>query len=121
MGQVRGQATRAVMRREFEVSGNAPFERLAGISTRPPAQPGPASASASFTRPRSRPHPERRPGFVRVDSVHQGDLDGSKGVYETRMVDEVTRYEFVGAVEAISVRFLIPVPGDCWHRPLSSS
>ena len=33
LGQVCGQATRAVMRREFEVFGNARFERLAGIST----------------------------------------------------------------------------------------
>ena len=49
------------------------------------------------------------PGFVRVDSVHQGDLDGRKGVYEINLVDEVTQYEFVGATEAISERFLIPV------------
>ena len=33
LGQVCGQATRAVMRREFEVFGDARFERLAGIST----------------------------------------------------------------------------------------
>ena len=50
-----------------------------------------------------------RNDFVRVDSVHQGDLDGRKGVHEINLVDEVTQYEFVGAVEAISERFLIPV------------
>ena len=55
---------------------------------------------------RRRPRPEGRPGFVRVDPVHQGDLDGRKGVYESNLVDEVTQYEFVGAVEAISERFL---------------
>ena len=33
LGQVCGQATRAVVRREFEVFGDARFERLAGIST----------------------------------------------------------------------------------------
>ncbi len=50
-----------------------------------------------------------RNDFVRVDSVHQGDLDGRKGVHEINLVDEVTQYEFVGAVEVISERFLIPV------------
>ena len=49
-------------------------------------------------RERHKSQPNGRPGFARVDSVHQGDLDGRKGVYE-----------FVGAVEAISERFLIPV------------
>ena len=46
---------------------------------------------------------------MRVDSVHQGDLDGRKGAYEINLVGEITQYEFVGAVEAISERFLIPV------------
>ena len=45
---------------------------------------------------------------MRVDSVHQGDLDGKKGVYEVNLVDEVTQYEFVAAVEALSERFLVP-------------
>ena len=58
---------------------------------------------------RHKPHPEGRSGFVRVDLVHQGDLDGRKGIYEINLVDEVTQYELVGAVEAISERFLVPV------------
>ena len=29
---------------------------------------------------RKAPHPAGRPGFIRVDTVHQGDLDGVKGV-----------------------------------------
>ena len=40
----------------------------------------------------------RRPGFLRVDTVHQGDLDGNKGVYLINAVDEVTQFEFAGAV-----------------------
>ena len=55
------------------------------------------------------PRPNGRPGFVRVDTVHQGDLDGSKGVYLINVVDEVTQFEYVGAVAAISERFLVPV------------
>ncbi len=88
-GQVCGQATRAVMRREFEVFGDARLYNL--------------RKSRTYERQ------EGRPGFVRVDSVHQGDLDGRKGVYEINLVDEAAQYEFVGATEAISERFLIPV------------
>ena len=50
-----------------------------------------------------------RAGYLRVDSVHQGDLDKVKGVYHINVVDEVTQYEFVGTVERISERYLIPV------------
>lgn len=57
---------------------------------------------------RRKPHPDGRPGFLRVDSVHQGDLGGEKGLYEVNLVDEVTQYEFVAAVEGISERFLLP-------------
>ena len=41
---------------------------------------------------------------MRVDSVHQGDLDGKKGVYEVNLVDEVTQYEFVFAASPADVR-----------------
>ena len=36
---------------------------------------------------RRKPQPDGRPGFVRVDSVHQGDLDGRKAIYEINLVD----------------------------------
>ena len=44
-----------------------------------------------------------------MDTVHQGDLDGVKGVYHINVVDEVTQWQHVGTVAAISERFLIPV------------
>ena len=50
-----------------------------------------------------------KPGYIRVDSVHQGDLDGEKGVYYVNLVDEVTQWEYVGCVEGISEYFLLPV------------
>ena len=52
---------------------------------------------------------QRRPGFLRVDTVHQGDRDGSKGLYHINIVDQVTQWQHVGTVEAISERFLLPV------------
>ena len=46
---------------------------------------------------------------MRVDTVHQGDHDGAKGVYHINAVDDVTQFQFVGTVETISERFLLPV------------
>ena len=47
---------------------------------------------------RRRPDPRGRPGFLRVDTVHQGDLDGVKGVYHINLVARSPNW----AVEAIS-------------------
>ena len=58
---------------------------------------------------RRRPTPNNRPGYLRVDSVHQGDFDGIKGIYLINAVDQVTQFEVVCAVEKISERFLLPV------------
>lgn len=58
---------------------------------------------------RRKPEPEGKPGFLRVDSVHQGDLDKEKGVYHINLVDEVSQCEMVGCVEGISEYFLEPL------------
>lgn len=58
---------------------------------------------------RKKPTPFGKPGFLRVDSVHQGDLDKEKGVYHINLVDEVTQWEIVGCVEGISEYFLVPL------------
>jgi transposase InsO family protein len=41
--------------------------------------------------------------------VHQGDRDGSKGVYHINAVDEVTQWQVVGATAQISEAYLLPV------------
>ena len=100
LGQLSGPATRAVMRREFEVFGDARFERLAYISNghlynlRKSQSYQRQRTARTRTRPsavaigeRRKPRPDGQPGFARVDSVHQGDLDGRKGVYEINLVD----------------------------------
>src|ERR687888_50974 len=38
---------------------------------------------------RRRPDPQGRPGYLRIDTVHQGDLDAVKGVYHINAGDEV--------------------------------
>ena len=57
---------------------------------------------------RRKPRPKGRPGYIRIDTVHQGDLDKQKGVYHINAVDEVTQFEVVCSVEKISQRYLIP-------------
>lgn len=63
---------------------------------------------------RRKPDPQGKPGYLRVDTVHQGDekdLKGGyvKGVYHINIIDEVTQFEFIGAAEKISERFLLPI------------
>jgi hypothetical protein len=60
----------------------------------------------------SRPDPAQYlrapdPGYLRVDTVHQGDRDGVKGVYHLNAVDEVTQWQVVGAAARISEAHLI--------------
>ena len=122
LGQMSGAATRAVLRREWELFGDRRFERLSKLSNghlynlrksrtyrgvrRVFTHTRPAAAAIGVRR---RPAPEGRPGYLRVDTVHQGDQDGVKGVYHINVVDEVTQYQHVGSVAAISEAFLIPV------------
>ncbi len=56
---------------------------------------------------RRKPQANGQPGYIRVDTVHQGDLDGIKGVYHINAVDEVTQFEVVISVEKISETYLI--------------
>ena len=58
---------------------------------------------------RRRPHPQGRPGYLRVDTVHQGDLSSAKGVYHINAVDEVTQWQIVAASARISEAWLEPV------------
>jgi transposase InsO family protein len=58
---------------------------------------------------RAQPQPNGCPGYVRVDTVHQGDRNGLKGVYHINTVDEVTQYEFVAAAQALTQDILIPI------------
>ena len=57
---------------------------------------------------RKKPQPDGKPGYIRIDTVHQGDLDKTKGVYHINAVDEITQFEIVCTVEKISERYLMP-------------
>lgn len=58
---------------------------------------------------RRKPAPEGKPGFLRVDTVHQGDMEGEKGVYHINTIDEVTQFEFIGSCPFISEKYLKPL------------
>ncbi len=58
---------------------------------------------------RRAPPPDGLPGHIRIDSVHQGDQDGVKGVYHINAVDCVTQMQFIATCEKISEAYLHPV------------
>jgi transposase InsO family protein len=121
-GNLSGPATRRILDREYEVHGIAAYERLARISSaqiyrlRGTAAYRKRNVSYEPTRPtvvaigeRRRPEPNGRPGFLRIDTVHQGDFDGAKGVYHINAVDEVTQWQVMAATPRIAELWLIPV------------
>ena len=124
-----GPATRHILEREHARFGKAEYARLATISI---AHLYNLRASAAYrqrlavyqpTRPtavsigdRRRPEPQGRAGYLRVDTVHQGDLDGAKGVYHINAVDAVTQWQVVGCVSQISEAFLQPVLKAILHQ-----
>ena len=121
-GTLSGTTTRKLCERAFKVYGDARYERLASISNghlynlRQHKTYQAKRGSFDKTRPakinigeRRKPFPNGSPGYLRVDSVHQGDLDGMKGVYLINAVDEVTQFQAVFAVEHISEAYLLPV------------
>ena len=117
-----GPATQKILQRAYYDFQDARYQRLAKLSVAQlyrlrqsrtyrqknlayqPTRPTPVSIGE-----RRRPQPNGQPGYLRVDTVHQGDLDGAKGVYHINAVDEITQWQIVGAVAQISEAFLLPV------------
>jgi len=97
-----GPATQKILYREFHEFGQSEYERLAQLSVahlynlrktgtyrkRRVVYEGTRPTAVSIGE-RRKPDPQGRPGYLRVDTVHQGDQDGSKGVYHLNAVDEV--------------------------------
>ena len=117
-----GPATKVILMRAWQVFGDDRFINLSGISVshlynlRASDGYQKQRISWSKTRPspvkigiRKAPAPQGIPGYIRIDTVHQGDHDGIKGVYHINAVDIVTQWEVVAAVERISEAYLLPV------------
>jgi transposase InsO family protein len=117
-----GPATQKILQRAWHEFQDAQCERLARLSV---AQLYRLRKSGTYrhrrvayqpTQPtsvaigeRRKPDPQGRPGYLRVDTVHQGDLDGVKGLYHINAVDEVTQWQVVGTTAQISEAWLMPV------------
>ena len=116
-----GPAIAHLLQRAHTVYGDARYERLAQLSVshlynlrkREDYQ----ARRVSFTKTRAvcnpigvrkAPRPKGRAGYVRIDTVHQGDLDGVKGVYHITCVDEVCQWQVQACVQGISEAFLLP-------------
>jgi hypothetical protein len=121
-GNLSGPATCRILEREHSDYGQAAYVRLASISVahlyRLRNGVGYRERNISYqpTRPtpipigeRRKPQPRGEPGFLRIDTVHQGDQQGRKGLYHIHAVDEVTQWEIVAATSQISELWLLPV------------
>jgi transposase InsO family protein len=123
-----GPATRRILKRSYEQFGQQEYIRLAGISVahlynlRHSVRYGkqgvfePTRPTAVTIGERRKPEPQGRPGFLRVDTVHQGDWDGAKGVYHINAVDTVTQWQVVGCASKISEAYLLPVLEAILHQ-----
>jgi len=118
-----GNALKRNLLREYEVFGKKEYSRISKISVshiynirKKSIQYESLTMRYIKTNPttvpigeRRKPVPNGQPGYLRIDSVHQGDFNGVKGVYHINIVDEVTQWEIIGCVEKISEKFLIPL------------
>ena len=87
--------------RLYDLKKTQVFISRAGVYTK-------TKATAIPIGERKKPFPEGKPGYIRVDSVHQGDWEKEKGVYHVNLVDEVTQWEVLVCVEGIAEQFLLP-------------
>ena len=117
-----GPAIKKLCERAYRVFGDEQYQRLSTISVshlynlRKSKTYLRTRTHFEKTRPkksrigeRRKPDPQGQPGYIRIDTVHQGDQGKIKGVYHINAVDEVTQFEVVCSVEKISERYLIPV------------
>ena len=124
-----GPAMRHILHREFALYGNGAYERLATISVshlynlRHSERYRRCRVRVQHTRARQvsigerrKPDPQGKPGYLRVDTVHQGQHDGHAGIYHINAVDTVTQWQVIGCVETICERDLIPVLEAMLHQ-----
>lgn len=117
-----GPATKNILEREHEIFNKAEYANLANISSSHiynlRKRPWYLRKGKNFDETKSvvvpigkrvKPRPNGCPGFLRIDTVHQGDFGNKKGIYHINVVDEVTQFEFVFSVPAISELYLKPV------------
>lgn len=120
--QLSGAATKKLFERAYAVFNQKNYERLSTISIAHIYNLRKSNyyikqrrhfSKTEYTSvnigERRKPNPNGKPGYIRIDTVHQGDQDKQKGVYHINAVDEVTQFQVVLSVEKISENYLIPI------------
>lgn len=124
-----GPAVRHICRREHGLFGKPEYARLATLSVshlynlrgsivyrKHRVRIHHTQARQVSIGERRKPDPRGQPGYLRVDTVHQGHHDGKPGLYHINAVDTVTQWQVVGCVETISERHLLPVLEAILHQ-----
>jgi hypothetical protein len=124
-----GPAVRHILQREYSVFGKAEYARLATISVSHlynlrhsvlyrshRVEVRHTQARQVSIAERRKPDPRGQPGYLRVDTVHQGNPDGQPGLFHINAVDTVTQWQVVGCVETISEWHLLPVLEAMLHQ-----
>ena len=127
--ELAGPAVKRILRREYEVFARQEYERLSGISVshlynlrrskaycKVRVRVEHTRASRVNIGERRKPQPLGRPGYLRVDTVHQGHKDGRPGLYHINAVDTVTQWQVVGCVETICEQHVLPVLEAMLHQ-----
>lgn len=121
-----GPATKQILIREYEIYHRKEFANLKNISIphiynlRATRQYQSKAVIVSSTQAvqrnigeRKKPRNGGKPGYLRVDTVHQGDTEDEKGLYHINLTDEVTQWEVVGCCRTISEKDLVPLLEHC--------
>lgn len=116
-----GQTVKKLLNRAYHVFHESAYERLAEISVshiynlreKTTYQLANKHFEKTKSKPssigtRKKPQPDGKPGYIRIDTVHQGDKGKKKGVYHINAIDEVTQFEVVYSVEKITEQYMIP-------------
>jgi transposase InsO family protein len=124
-GRLSGPTTKKILERAYQQFSQREYRRLSQISVshlynlRQEKRYRHQALYLQKTRPTSReigerciPQPQGKPGYLRVDTVHQGDQNGRKGVYHINTVDEVTQFQVVACVPLISESYVLPILED---------
>lgn len=120
-GQPSGAVLKKLCERAYQQFGLAQYQRLSHISVSHLYNLRASTAyqrqrrTLTKTRPRQapigvrrKPCPNQQPGYIRIDSVHQGDQGRRKGVYHINAVDEVTQFQVMVTLQGITEEHMIP-------------
>ena len=118
---ISGNAIRKIMRDEYEIYKHTEYKNIKDISVsymyKLFGKTHDRRANKFFgTKPKNSTIGIRAPltydgcaGHLNVDTVHQGDRNGEKGIYHVNIVDSLTQWELIASLDVIAESSLAPV------------